>query len=225
MARRNENEQPLSDAIQDYLREVFKLESSGSRVTTSAVAKAIGVSAPSASAMLKRMAALELVVHTPYRGVSLTESGRRVALEMVRHHRLLEQYLAETLGVPLENVHDEADRLEHALSEELERRIDAKLGHPTHDPHGHPIPDPELNLAPAADGSTLLELEPGTKATIRRVPDGDRALLRYLAELDLLPGRSIVLRSIGAFGGPVTLRSPSGEHAISRELAGEIAVA
>jgi DtxR family Mn-dependent transcriptional regulator len=225
MVRRNDNEPPLSNAIQDYLREVYKLEAGGTHPTTSSVAEAMGVSAPSASAMLKRLAALELVEHTPYRGVLLTDSGRRVALEVIRHHRLLEMYLAETLGVPLEDVHAEADRLEHVLSEELERRIDAKLGHPTHDPHGHPIPDAALNIVHAGDRSTLLELEPGRPATISHVPDGDSGLLRYLAELELLPGRDVVVESIAPFGGPVTLRSPTGEHSISRELAGAIGVA
>src|SRR5215218_5764677 len=195
MVRRNEDEPPLSDAIQDYLREVFKLETAGERATTSTVAAAMDVSAPSASVMLKRLAALDLVEHVPYRGVELTETGRRVALEIVRHHRLLEQ------------VHAEADRLEHALSEELERLIDAKLGHPTHDPHGHPIPNAELKLAPATDARSLLEVEPGETATIRHVPDGDSELLRYLSELDLLPGRSIVVERFAPFGGPVTLRS------------------
>src|SRR5215210_6180688 len=127
MVRRNEDQPALSDAIQDYLREVFKLETAGERATTSTVATAMDVSAPSASVMLKRLAALDLVEHKPYRGVALTETVRRVALEIVRHHRLLEQYLAETLGMPVEHVHGEADRLEHALSEELERLIDAKL--------------------------------------------------------------------------------------------------
>src|SRR5215217_5035007 len=215
MVRRNEHEPPLSDAIQDYLREVFKLETAGERATTSTVAAAMDVSAPSASVMLKRLAALDLVEHVPYRGVELTETGRRVALEIVRHHRLLEQYLAETLGV----------RLEHALSEELERLIDAKLGHPTHDPHGHPIPNAELKLAPASEARSLLELEPGETATIRHVPDDDSELLRYLSELDLLPGRSIVVEGFAPFGGPVTLRSASGAHAISRELAGAIGAA
>jgi DtxR family Mn-dependent transcriptional regulator len=219
--RRNPDEPPLSDAIQDYLREVYKLETAGERPTTSTVAAAMEVSAPSASVMLKRMAALGLVEHTPYRGVALSDTGRRVALEIVRHHRLLEQYLAETLGVPVENVHGEADRLEHALSEELERLIDAKLGHPTHDPHGHPIPDADLKLAPSPARS-LLELEPGEHATIRHVPDRDTELLRYLSELGLLPGCSVVLERVEPFGGPLTLRSATGEHAISRELAGAI---
>ena len=214
---------PLSDAIQDYLREIYQLEAAGEGATTTIVAKAAGVSAASASVMLKRLAALGLAERTPYRGVVLTESGRRVALEVIRHHRLLEQYLAETLGVPLDQVHEEADRLEHALSEKLEQRIDAALGHPTHDPHGHPIPNAQLHLTRGRE-RTLLELEPGETATVAYVPDGDPELLRYLASLDLVPGRSIELAQHGPFGGPVTLRSGGGEHSISRELAGAIGI-
>ena len=213
----------LSDAIQDYLREVFKLEHAGRRATTTSVAEAMGVSAASASAMLKRLAALELVDHVPYHGVELTDSGRRVALEVIRHHRLLEMYLAETLGMPLDEVHAEADRLEHALSDELERRIDAALGHPTHDPHGHPIPDENLELGPLPR-RTLLELEPGERATVAHVPDDDDELVRYLSSLELVPGREVQLTGVAPFDGPVTLRSPSGEHALSRELAGSIGV-
>ena len=215
----------LTDAIQDYLKAVFRLESDeGTRATTSSVADAMGVSAPSASVMLKKLAALGLVEHTPYRGVGLTAAGRRVALEIVRHHRLLEQYLAETLGVPLDEVHDEADRLEHSLSEALEERIDAMLGFPTHDPHGHPIPDRELNLD-RSPLRTLADLAPGDTATIRRVPDEDPELLRYLASLELVPGSEVELRALSPVDGPVTVRSRNGEHAISAELAGAIGVA
>ena len=136
--------QGLTDAMQDYLREIYKLGVSGDRVTTTALARGMGVSAASASAMVKKLAALSLVVHAPYRGVTLTLEGERVALEVIRHHRLLELYLAETLGIAVDDVHDEADRLEHALSDELEERIDKALGFPTHDPHGDPIPDANL---------------------------------------------------------------------------------
>ncbi|HVV56943.1 MAG TPA: metal-dependent transcriptional regulator [Gaiellaceae bacterium] len=136
---------PLSEAIQDYLKTIYKLEASEGRVTIGALARDQSVSAASASAMVKKLAALELLDHEPYRGAHLTEAGRRVALEVIRHHRLLELYLAETLGVHVDDVHDEADRLEHAISEELESRIDRVLGYPTHDPHGDPIPDANLN--------------------------------------------------------------------------------
>jgi DtxR family Mn-dependent transcriptional regulator len=135
----------LTDAIQDYLKEIYKLESEGEEsVTVSALARQLGVSAASASAMVKKLAALELVDHEPYGGARLTESGERVALEVIRHHRLIELYLAETLGLHVDDVHDEADRLEHVISEELEARIDRALGYPTHDPHGDPIPDANL---------------------------------------------------------------------------------
>jgi DtxR family Mn-dependent transcriptional regulator len=134
----------LTDSIQDYLKEIYKLGAAGERVSTSALARRQGVSDASASAMVKKLAALDLVEHAPYRGVALTTGGERVALEVIRHHRLLELYLAETLGIAVDEVHEEANRLEHALSEELEARIDSVLGFPTHDPHGDPIPNAAL---------------------------------------------------------------------------------
>jgi DtxR family transcriptional regulator, Mn-dependent transcriptional regulator len=134
----------LSQAIQDYLKELYSLQAAGKRATTSELARRMGVSAPSATGMIKKLAELGLVEHTPYKGATLTEDGERTALEVVRHHRLLEQYLSQTLGLSLEEVHAEADRLEHALSEELEAHIDKTLGYPTHDPHGDPIPDANL---------------------------------------------------------------------------------
>jgi len=147
----------LTDAIQDYLKEIYKLGSEGEDASVSALARRQGVSAASASAMVKKLAALELAEHQPYGAIALTPAGERVALEVIRHHRLLELYLAETLGVDVEDVHDEADRLEHVISEELEGRIDRALGFPTHDPHGDPIPNADLewpgdpNLAPAEE--------------------------------------------------------------------------
>src|SRR4051812_39701669 len=143
----------LTDAIQDYLREIYKLGADGARVSVTALAKRQRVSPASASAMVKKLAALELAVHQPYRGVALTPAGEKVALEVIRHHRLLELYLAETLGVDVEEVHGEAERLEHALSEELEQRIDKALGFPTHGPHGDPIPDANLRW-PQPAGAT-----------------------------------------------------------------------
>jgi DtxR family Mn-dependent transcriptional regulator len=136
---------PLSESIQDYLKGIYKLQEAGSRVTITAVARNQGVSPASASAMVKKLAALDLLEHEPYRGARLTGAGERVAVEVIRHHRLLELYLAETLGVAVDDVHAEADRLEHVISEELEARIDSALGFPTHDPHGDPIPDADLN--------------------------------------------------------------------------------
>ena len=213
----------LSDAIQDYLKEIYKLAGEIDRVTTNAVARRMGVSAPSVTSMLKKLAALGLVLHEPYHGATLTDAGERIAVEIVRHHRLLELYLAQTLGVRIEDVHDEADRLEHALSEELEARIDAALGFPTHDPHGDPIPDAELRI----DRSALRALDalaPGERATIRRVPD-DAVALRALSELQLLPGSEVELRGVAAAGGALTVACDGTEHEIERDLAGRIGVA
>src|ERR1051326_7044735 len=141
----------------------------------------MGVTAGSASNMVKRLDALGLVTHTPYHGVQLTPKGVRIALEVLRHHRLLELYLTESLGVPWDRVHDEAEVLEHVLSEELEELIAAKLGNPTHDPHGDPIPTRELTIE---EGSTqsLQSLQPGTHGTFARVSDSDPEMLRFLAE-------------------------------------------
>jgi DtxR family Mn-dependent transcriptional regulator len=134
----------LSDTIQDYLRAIYLLGEKGDRVAVTALARRLHVSPASASAMVKKLVALELADHAPYKGIALTEAGERVALEVIRHHRLLELYLAETLGLHVDEVHEEAERLEHVLSEELEERIDRALGYPTHDPHGDPIPDRNL---------------------------------------------------------------------------------
>jgi DtxR family transcriptional regulator, Mn-dependent transcriptional regulator len=213
----------LTDAMQDYVKEIYKLRLEGRPATTSAIAERMGVRPPSVTAMVKRLSALGLAEHAPYRGVELTPAGERVALEVIRHHRLLEQYLAQALGLSLDEVHSEADRLEHALSEELEARIDRSLGYPTHDPHGDPIPDADLRID-RARLRTLASLEPGDEATIRRVPDDDDELLRYLTKLSLVPGKKVRLRSAEPFGGPLTVRVGKAEHAISRELAGGIGV-
>jgi len=214
----------LTVAVQDYLKAIYVLESSGERVTTSALARRMGVSAPSATAMTKRLDELGLVERLPYRGVALTEGGRLGALEVVRHHRLLERYLVDRLGLSLDAVHAEAELLEHALSEELEAKIDEELGFPTLDPHGDPIPDRELRLV-HGESRTLLDLEPGARASIARVPDGDSELLRYLGELGLVPDARVEVLAQAPFGGPVTVRTKSGEHAISRDLADRIAAA
>jgi DtxR family Mn-dependent transcriptional regulator len=213
----------LSDAIQDYLKEIYKLGVESERVTTSALARRQRVSAASASAMVKKLAALGLAEHAPYRGVSLTRAGEQVALEVIRHHRLLEQYLVETLGLSIDAVHAEADRLEHALSEELEAHIDRTLGFPTRDPPGDPIPGPDLRIA-TTKATPLSRLEAGAKAVVSRVPDGDGELLRYLTKLKLIPGSRLEVRESAPFDGPVTVRVGGADHAISRELAAQISV-
>jgi len=213
----------VSRSAEDYLKAILQLEAPDG-ASTSAIASQLGVSQPSVTRMAKKLAADGLVERVPYRGVTLTDTGRRVALEVLRHHRLLELFLSDRLGMSLDEVHAEADRLEHVLSEELEARIDAALGYPTHDPHGHPIPDAELRLE-TTERRLLSEVAPGESTTVVRVPDRDAELLRYLGELELVPGAKVEVVAQAPFDGPVTLRSRTGEHAIARELAGAIAVA
>jgi len=214
----------LTSAAEDYLKAIYALDSEGKRATTSALAERMHVSAPSATAMMKRLAELGLVERAAYRGVVLTDRGRLCALEVLRHHRLLERYLADSLGMSLDEVHAEADRLEHALSEELEARIDEALGFPTHDPHGDPIPDRALRIETRSLRS-VADLDPGDTAVVTRVPDADPALLRYLAEIALVPGAALELTQSAPFGGPVTVKTGNGEHAIARELAASVGIA
>jgi DtxR family transcriptional regulator, Mn-dependent transcriptional regulator len=212
----------LSEATQDYLKAIWKLGRDGP-ATTSAIAEELGVSPASATGMLKRLASLGLVEHERYHGATLTVAGERVALEVVRHHRLLELYLMEALGLGWDEVHAEADRLEHHLSEEVEARIDAALGFPKRDPHGDPIPSAELELI-TDPARTLAELVLGDEAVILCVPDSDPALLRYLAELGLFPRRHITMVERAPFGGPLTVEVDGARHAIAVELAERIAV-
>jgi DtxR family Mn-dependent transcriptional regulator len=174
--------------------------------------------------MVKKLTAMGLVEHERYRGVRLTPAGERIALEVVRHHRLLELYLMKALGLGWDQVHAEAERLEHYLSEEVESRIDAALGHPTHDPHGDPIPTAELELL-TEEGRWLSDVADGTEAVVRRVPDGDPELLRYLASLGIVPDQPVVLVGRAPFDGPVTIEVAGARHAIGRALAEQIQVA
>ncbi|HEX7311934.1 MAG TPA: metal-dependent transcriptional regulator [Gaiellaceae bacterium] len=213
----------FSDAVQDYLREIYKLQGEDGRVKTSTLAQQMGVAPPSATGMVKRLASMGLVDHQPYYGVRLTRTGERIALEVTRHHRLLELYLAKTLELGLDAVHAEADRLEHAISEKLEALIDDALSSPTQDPHGDPIPDASLRIV-LAEVRPLTALEPGDQATVEQVPDSDGEVLRYLSMLGLVPGQNVELLRAAPFGGPLTIRTSHGETAISRELGAEIRV-
>jgi DtxR family Mn-dependent transcriptional regulator len=199
-----------SPAVQDYAKAIYALERrDGETVSTNALAERLGVTPASASGMVKRLGELGLVEHEPYRGVSLTDDGRRVALEVMRHHRLLELYLVETLGVPWDRVHQEAEVLEHVLSEELEELIAAKLGDPTHDPHGDPIPTRELTIEEGTTQS-LQALEVGARGTFARVSDSDPEMLRFLAECGIAPGDPLEVVDKQPFDGPLFVRF--GEH-------------
>ncbi len=209
-----------SSAIEDYAKSIYSLQqrAGGAAVSTNALAERCGVTPASASAMLKKLAERGLVIHEPYRGVRLTAAGERLALEMLRHHRLLELYLAEHLDVPWDRVHEEAETLEHVLSEDLEARIAAKLGNPTRDPHGDPIPDPELRID--EDRTVALStLAPGTGGRFVRVSDADPRMLRYLAERGISIGDRCVVTARQPFDGPLTVRFGDLEHVLGGKLA------
>jgi len=215
----------ISRAMEDYLKTIYKLahQQGDEPVGTGALAEALAVTAPSATGMLKKLAELHLVEHSPRRGVTLTPAGEKVALEVLRHHRLLELYLAETLGVPWDRVHDEAEVLEHVLSEDLEALIAAKLGHPTHDPHGDPIPTADLEL-PEEPTESLAELQPGDAGTFVRVSDSDPDMLRYLAQRGIAPGDAFEVIDKQPFGGPLFVRFGDDVHVVGGLLAAAMRV-
>jgi DtxR family Mn-dependent transcriptional regulator len=215
---------PPSTAVEDYLKAVFALETRlEGAVPTTALANRLGITPGSVSAMLRRLADLGLLAHEPYRGVLLTDEGRRIALRTLRSHRLLELFLVEVLDVPWDRVHDEAERLEHAVSDDLVERIAAKLGQPEFDPHGDPIPDRQLALEEPVTRS-LHELEVGDAARFVRVSDADPAMLRYLAERGVVPGESLVLVDRQPFGGPLTVRFGEELHTLGGGLAAAMRV-
>jgi DtxR family Mn-dependent transcriptional regulator len=207
------SEKQISPAVEDYAKALYALEARGaSPVATNALADRLGLTPGSVSAMLKKLAELDLVTHSPYHGVHLTDSGRRLALEVLRHHRLIELFLAEHLDMPWDRVHQEAEVLEHWLSEDLEAAIAEKLGDPTVDPHGDPIPTADLVID---EGSTVTldSLKPGQRGIFVRVSDSDPAMLRFLAARGIAPGEQLEVVEKQPFDGPVFLRL-SGEDAV-----------
>ena len=208
-----------SSAVEDYAKAIYALERRSSEaVTTNALADRLGVTPGSASGMVKRLGELGLVVHQPYHGVQLTEAGRRVALEVMRHHRLLELYLVQSLGVPWDRVHEEAEVLEHVLSEELEELIARKLGDPTRDPHGDPIPTRDLEIEETVTQS-LESLQTGDRGTFARVSDADPEMLRYLAARGIAPGDRLEVVERQPFGGPLFVRFGEDIHPLGGDLA------
>ena len=209
---------------ENYTKAIYHLQERGeATVSTGAIAERVGVSPASASAMVRRMAEDGLVEHTPYHGVRLTERGTELALEVMRHHRLIESFLAH-LGMPWDRVHQEAERLEHVISEELEELIARHLGQPTRDPHGDPIPTAELEID-QPDTRRLGDMEPGDRGTFVRISDSDPAMLRYLAELNVSPGDSVHVTDRQPFGGPITVRFPSGEQTLGGAVTDAMRVA
>jgi len=213
------------EAIEDYAKAIYALAAHAEGpISTSLIAGRLGVAPGTVTAMLKRMSGLGLLRYEPYQGVELTEAGERVALEVIRHHRLIEAYLAEALGMPWDRVHDEAEVLEHYISEELEERMAVALGNPERDPHGDPIPDRELAVS-GEGGVALAGLEPGEGGTFTRVSDGEPEMLRYLAEREIRPGVELRVTEREPFGGPLTVSVGEREHTIGEELATRMLIA
>jgi DtxR family Mn-dependent transcriptional regulator len=213
-----------NEGAENYAKALYELQAREPEgVGTTAVAQRLGVTPASASGMLRRLADEGLVEYTPYQGARLTPEGERVALEVIRHHRLLELFLAEVLGMPWDRVHGEAEVLEHHISEELEELIAAKLGEPALDPHGDPIPDRDLEIC-ADDSIPLTDLDPGEDGTFTRVSDSDASMLRYLSERAIQPGARLVVKGKEPFGGPVMVEIDGRTHPLGPELAASMRV-
>ena len=217
----------ISQAIEDYLKTIYKLQHGGTeneRATTSVIADRMGVAAASATNMIKKLAEMHLLVHTPYQGVGLTGAGKKIALETIRHHRLIELYLAQALGYPWDQIDAEADRLEHAISEEFEDRIDQALGYPTIGAHGEPIPTKQGKVEDL-DYPRLSDLETGQPAIIRRVSDRNPEMLRYMDQMGLQLGTRVEVREKTPFSGPLQLKIDADkEEALGLEVAYNIFV-
>lgn len=209
-----------SEAVENYAKAIYSLQqrADGKPVSTNDLAERMEVTPASASSMVRKLTELGLAEHEPYHGVSLTDDGLRLALEVLRHHRLLELYLAEHLGVPWDRVHEEAETLEHVISEDLEARIAAKLGHPTHDPHGDPIPSADLVIADPGSRA-LADLEAGDRGTFARVSDSDPEMLRYLTGRGIAIGDELEVLERQPFGGPLTVRVGDSLHTFGGDLA------
>ncbi len=213
----------ITHAMEDYLKVAYRLQQEGGPVSTQRLADELGISGPSVTNMVKRLHDLQLVSHTRYHGMELTASGQRIALEVLRHHRLLELYLKESLGYDWDQVHDEAERLEHHVSEELEARMDSILGFPKVDPHGDPIPSREGIIA-SVPATRLVDLDAGDRARVSRVSDRDPDQLRYLGELGLYPGVEINVEEKLPFDGPIRIAIGAATHIIGRTLAAAVNV-
>lgn len=206
----------VTDTIQDYLKTIYSIALAGDGVHTTAIADRLKVSPASVTSMVKRLSSMGYLTHHRYQGVELTAQGTEIALEVIRHHRLLEAYLHQSMGIPWDRVHDEAEILEHALSEELEDAIARILGNPTHDPHGDPIP-PKSGTYREIRHDSLEKAAPGP-ARVERVSDRDPEVLRHLASIGLQPGAEILIERKDPFGGPVWVKIGKRRHAVGSEL-------
>jgi DtxR family Mn-dependent transcriptional regulator len=214
----------LTGPVEDYLKTIYELEARNGAAGTNEIAAALRIAAPSVSGMIRRLSSQGLISHEPYKGVQLTREGRRAALKTIRRHRVIEAYLTQALGYPWDRVHDEAERLEHAASDELIDRMAAAIGEPETDPHGAPIPTREGTLGAEPSLSALAELADGSRARIARVGDEDGDRLRYLTTLGMQIGAEVELVSREPYDGPITVRVDGKRRVIGGELARQIFV-
>jgi DtxR family Mn-dependent transcriptional regulator len=210
--------------MEDYLKAIYKLQERREQVPTSVLADYMRVTPASVTNMCKKLAELKLLAYEPYQGVKFTPTGQKLALEIVRHHRLIELYLAEALGVPWDQVHDEAEKLEHVISEDLEERMAAALGDPQFDPHGAPIPSRAGTVTPKEAGR-LVDMKAGDKLVVTEVDDKDPELLRYLGDMGIYPGTELQLVEYAPFNGPLTLALAQARHSLGYQAAKAILVA
>ncbi len=211
----------FSQAVEDYVKAIYKLQSEDESVSTTGLARKMGTSPAAATKMIKHLAESKLIDYTRYHGVRLTPAGERVALEIIRHHRLLEMYLHQALGYGWDEVDAEAEKLEHHISEEFEARIDRMLDYPSTDPHGDPIPTREGTIAPHR-GKPLSDFNPGDRLVILRVRDSNPDALRYLAKLGMTLAVVVEVKDKQPFNGPLTLKIGEQTHSVGRELAGHV---
>lgn len=211
----------ISQSVEDYLKVIYILQTEGDGATTTNIADALSVSSASVTNMLKRLASLKLITHKSYQGATLTDAGRKVALEVLRHHRLLELYLKEIMGYSWDEVHDEAEKLEHHISEQFEDRIAELLNHPTHDPHGDPIPTKD-GVVPEKASLAIADAEKDRSYIVGRVKDQDPEVLRYLEQIGIIPGVKIKILEKAPFNGPVDLMIEEEEKTIGFRIAEQV---
>ncbi len=213
----------LSQAAEDYLKSIYKLQEKGGKVSTGVLAEFLNVKPASVTGMIKKLESMKLIKYERYQGVTLTNAGKAIALEVIRHHRLLELYLFKALGMPWDGVHDEAEKLEHVISEDMEARMDAYLGYPTADPHGSPIPD-KNGVVPKTESIPMTSLKDGQSCVVAEVNDSDSALLRHLGSFNLYPGTRFRVIEVAPFEGPFTIDVAGQQAVIGREVAKHIFV-
>ncbi|HEX2990198.1 MAG TPA: metal-dependent transcriptional regulator [Anaerolineales bacterium] len=216
-------EQSLTVSIQDYLKNIYELTENGEAASTNTLAKRLNISAPSVTGMVQKLASASpaLVMYKKHQGVTLTSEGKKAALEVIRHHRLLETWLVQTLGYSWDEVHEEAERLEHVISEEFEQRIAAAMGHPLRDPHGELIPTADLKMPPE-ESTPLSALRPTQTAQVKCVKNADAKLLRHLESLGLVPGAQIKIVDYSSFDHNLTVKVGAKTHVLGLNITGKI---